>query len=56
MKVAGVVLIVMQVMSIVNAGIPVSDNFMFYLGFFLPGTIGALLLIAGFVKGRKKDL
>lgn len=57
MKVIGIILIVLQVLSLIGGGFPIAPGGIgyalgYYLGFFAPGIIGVILLIKG---SKKKD-
>lgn len=54
MKIAGIILIVLQVLSIAGGGFPTGGSLAFYLGFFAPGIIGVILLIKGIQKAEAK--
>ena len=49
MKVIGIILIALQILSIRGGGIP-AGNLAYYVGFFAPGIIGVILLM----KANKK--
>ncbi len=54
MKIAGIVLIVLQVLALIGGGIPAVGGVYglgYLLGFFLPGIIGVILLVKA---GKKK--
>ena len=48
MKIAGIILLVLQVLSLAGGGIPVGANIAYYIGYFL----GVFLLIKG--SNKKK--
>ena len=47
MKIAGIVLLILQVLALVGGGIPAGANIAYYIGYFLPGILGVFLLIKG---------
>lgn len=57
MKIIGIILIVLQVMSLAGGGFPSAPGgsgyaLGYYLGFFAPGIIGVILLLKA---GKKKN-
>ena len=54
MKIAGIILIVLQIVAIMGGGIP-TGGVAVLLGYFLPGILGVFLLVKSSNKKAKKD-
>lgn len=58
MKIAGIILIVLQIIGVIGAFIggknPFSGNFLEIIGYFLTGIIGVILLIADYIKNNRE--